>query len=440
MANKLKAVAAITMIMALVCAAVSSGLFVGRTGSVFADSYAPMTPYSVEFEDGDKVFYMYGESQSAQSGLYYSTGENIYLINTAEPDGSFFYYMYESDLTFSSDGMSFTHTPWTSLSSGWFGGGLAIQFYNSGKIIKEYYVYNLVQKWYTLSYSVSHLMWEDWEVRSFDEATGILSMTTLDGRTYLLDITTGLTVEGSAEILKPEGCPECNSPFCAEHKLCGICGRLDCGFSHGNYIYTEYTVSVTGGTADAEFVITGEKITLTPMEPPEGKRFKEWRVVSGGVTIEGNVFIVGEEDIEIVAVWEDEPPVIQGCSFCGSLECGGHEFCPECNSMDFACGHGACPHCGLYGEHDCDGDSGGNGENDGKNDDRKPGCTSFGCASLADGGGTFGIIGLLLVGVAIQIGIRKKLPTPPCPHNSAVKRFTKNFLVISLRVEKQEEG
>jgi hypothetical protein len=47
----------------------------------------------------------------------------------------------------------------------------------------------------------------------------------------------------------------------------------------------------------------GETVTLTATAKP-GYRFKAWNVLSGGVTIENNAFVMGESDVSIEAVFE----------------------------------------------------------------------------------------------------------------------------------------
>jgi len=72
----------------------------------------------------------------------------------------------------------------------------------------------------------------------------------------------------------------------------------------------EYTVTVTtngymgkAGASPASGV-PGTQVTLTAT-PESGYRFKEWQVVSGGVTVTGNQFTIGTENVEIQAVFED---------------------------------------------------------------------------------------------------------------------------------------
>lgn len=69
------------------------------------------------------------------------------------------------------------------------------------------------------------------------------------------------------------------------------------------------TVSDDGnGTAKSSYSwgVTGKEIYLTAT-PDEGYKFKEWQVISGGVTIADDKFTVGTEDIEIKAVFEKIP-------------------------------------------------------------------------------------------------------------------------------------
>ena len=54
--------------------------------------------------------------------------------------------------------------------------------------------------------------------------------------------------------------------------------------------------------------VAGTEITLTAM-PKEGYHFKEWQVISGGVTIANNKFIMPEGDVKVKAIFEaDAPP------------------------------------------------------------------------------------------------------------------------------------
>lgn len=75
-----------------------------------------------------------------------------------------------------------------------------------------------------------------------------------------------------------------------------------------NFEAITYTVTVTddgNGTAsaDPDSGIIGTEVTLTAT-PEAGYQFKEWQVISGGVTITDNKFSIGTEDVEIKAVFE----------------------------------------------------------------------------------------------------------------------------------------
>ncbi len=74
----------------------------------------------------------------------------------------------------------------------------------------------------------------------------------------------------------------------------------------------EYTVTVTtegGGTASASpaKAVAGAEITLTAM-PNEGYHFKEWQVISGGVSIKNNKFTMPDSNVEVKAIFEEDAP------------------------------------------------------------------------------------------------------------------------------------
>ena len=77
---------------------------------------------------------------------------------------------------------------------------------------------------------------------------------------------------------------------------------------------TTYTVTVGNdgngtGTATPSTAAAGTTITLTAT-PNEGYHFKEWQVISGGVTIKDNKFLMPSANVEVKAIFEkDAPPV-----------------------------------------------------------------------------------------------------------------------------------
>ena len=73
---------------------------------------------------------------------------------------------------------------------------------------------------------------------------------------------------------------------------------------------TTHTVTVNNdgngtGTATPSTAATGTEITLTAM-PKEGYHFKEWQVMSGGVTIKNNKFIMPSANVEVKAIFEED--------------------------------------------------------------------------------------------------------------------------------------
>ena len=74
----------------------------------------------------------------------------------------------------------------------------------------------------------------------------------------------------------------------------------------------EYTVTVTtegGGTASASpaKAAAGTEITLTA-KPNTGYHLKEWQVISGGVAIENNKFLMPDSNVEVKAIFEEDAP------------------------------------------------------------------------------------------------------------------------------------
>ena len=155
--------------------------------------------------------------------------------------------------------------------------------------------------WEKLSYG----LWEKYTEAAFNEGTYRLQLTMnsfalSDGSYYALSSSTTLTLNDVS--------------FTA--------GKLyDKYDSHGLgsliFYSPEYTVTKEEGTqlvtvtagnnglasADKVYGKTGEVVTLTA-RPYDGYRLKEWRVLSGGVTVENNQFTIGSEDVEIRAIFE----------------------------------------------------------------------------------------------------------------------------------------
>lgn len=74
----------------------------------------------------------------------------------------------------------------------------------------------------------------------------------------------------------------------------------------------EFTVTVTSGgngtaSASPAKAAAGMEITLTAT-PKEGYHFKEWQVISGGVTIKDNKFLMPSANVEVKAIFEKNAP------------------------------------------------------------------------------------------------------------------------------------
>ena len=77
---------------------------------------------------------------------------------------------------------------------------------------------------------------------------------------------------------------------------------------------TTYTVTVSNdgngtGTATPSTAVAGTAIILTAT-PNTGYHFKEWQVISGGVTIKDNKFLMPNGNVEVKAIFEEDAPPV----------------------------------------------------------------------------------------------------------------------------------
>ena len=75
---------------------------------------------------------------------------------------------------------------------------------------------------------------------------------------------------------------------------------------------TEHTVTVTSGgngtaSASPAKTVAGAEITLTAT-PNTGYHFKEWQIISGGVTIKDDKFLMPNDNVEVKAIFEKDAP------------------------------------------------------------------------------------------------------------------------------------
>ena len=85
---------------------------------------------------------------------------------------------------------------------------------------------------------------------------------------------------------------------------------------------TEFIITVTSGgngTASASHAkaVVGTEIILTAT-PKTGYHFKEWQVISGGVTIKDNKFIMPNDNVEVKAIFEKDAPTEFTITFDGN--------------------------------------------------------------------------------------------------------------------------
>ena len=85
---------------------------------------------------------------------------------------------------------------------------------------------------------------------------------------------------------------------------------------------TTYTITVGNdgngtGTASPSTAAAGTTITLTAT-PKTGYHFKEWEVISGGVTIKDNKFTMPNDNVEVKAVFEKDAPTEFTITFDGN--------------------------------------------------------------------------------------------------------------------------
>ena len=97
---------------------------------------------------------------------------------------------------------------------------------------------------------------------------------------------------------------------------------------------TTYTVTVGNdgngtGTASPSTAAAGTTITLTAT-PNKGYHFKEWEVISGGVTIKDDKFTMPDSDVEVKAIFEKDAPTEFTITF------DGNDGTPSVGSMTTA--------------------------------------------------------------------------------------------------------
>lgn len=77
--------------------------------------------------------------------------------------------------------------------------------------------------------------------------------------------------------------------------------------------YSGSAVKVNNGTGENNY-LENATVTITADAPSEGKRFKEWQVVSGGITLTNSLgsstsFVMPDNLVEVTAIYEDIPAI-----------------------------------------------------------------------------------------------------------------------------------
>ncbi len=106
---------------------------------------------------------------------------------------------------------------------------------------------------------------------------------------------------------------------------------------------TEYTITVKtdgNGTASASLAKSRGRyeITLTAT-PNTGYHFKEWQVMSGGVTIKDDKFTMPDGNVEVKAIFEKDAPASTEYTVTVKTGWKRNGFCISCKSR------------GRYGDH-----------------------------------------------------------------------------------------
>lgn len=157
--------------------------------TVLADDWV-IEPFMIESHDGGMVFHFnpHKDAGLPATGLYYNTEplELIYLVEHTLPWNAF-----EQDFFFSHDMRYFAFVPQI-------GQTVGVAFYANGVLQFVHNIHDLVRDHYVISYSTTMAFWR--EGVEFFPDNNVLTITTLDERTYTFDLTTGLITAISAGI------------------------------------------------------------------------------------------------------------------------------------------------------------------------------------------------------------------------------------------------
>ena len=167
-----------------------------------ADDFIPPGPFYIFSEDGTKVFHVTPELREdlitwdkddfTATGLYYNTDPPIPIYLVRSPFiACTFGYLWEQDFIFSRDMRYFAWIPTTNTKN------TALVFFANGVAQRTYMVSDLVydEDAITMTTTTVRWMYNRHQTTMFDAQTNLLTVQTVDGHTYVFDITSGEIIE-----------------------------------------------------------------------------------------------------------------------------------------------------------------------------------------------------------------------------------------------------
>ena len=172
-------------------------LFLTGTLTAAADLWEPPEFFKVYSED-ESMFFQFVprdikriDSTRTMVSVYYNT-EPPQLIHSWE----FRDLAYENDFFFSKDLQHFAFIPQADFD-------IAVEFYSNGELVKTYSIRDLVRNYRRVFYTFSSAWWlKEGQDRPISQDGDMLTITTIDGLTYVFDINTGDIIE-RPQIFRP---------------------------------------------------------------------------------------------------------------------------------------------------------------------------------------------------------------------------------------------
>ena len=159
--------------------------------TVSADTLWPPKPFELWSEDRTMVFRwnpILDEFRSAEvaHASMYRNGERIWFRDDLPADG-----VSDASFHFSKDFRYMVFSPTADKIA-------AFGFFENGVLIRSYRIDELVRNMTGVGYTSSSALWDNWIARNFDPINNTFSIITIDGITYVFDITTGKIIYDTA--------------------------------------------------------------------------------------------------------------------------------------------------------------------------------------------------------------------------------------------------